>query len=120
MRCPRGRRKWRYHLPELSHYGGYDVRDWGLRANSEDFMAFVKENGTSPSVAMAMLVGEAVAAVHPERDAPVQAQMPISTRRMIGCDETFKNCSLRITLPVSGTPLDAFRSPSARRSCAAS
>ena len=97
-----------YHLPELSLYDVYDVRDWGLRVNSESLMAFVKENGTSPSVAIAMLVGEAIAAVHPVRDAPVQAQMPISTRRMIGCDETFKNCSLRITLPISGTPLDAL------------
>ncbi len=96
-----------YHLPELSPHTGYEVRDWGLRVSSESLMTFVKENGTSPSVAISMLVGEAVAAVHPDREAPVLANLPISTRRMVGCDETFKNCSMRISLPISGTPLDA-------------
>lgn len=97
-----------YHLPELSPSMGNDVRDWGLRVDSESLMAFVKANNTSPSVAVSMLVAEAVAAVHPDRDAPVFANLPISVRRMLGCEETFKNCSSRIVLPVSGTPLDAL------------
>jgi len=97
-----------YHLPELSPYAGYEVRDWSLRVSSESLMAFVKENGTSPSVAISMLVAEAVAAVHPDRDASISAHLPVSTRRMVGCDETFKNCSSRITLPLIGTPLDAL------------
>lgn len=58
-----------------------------------------------------MLVAEAIAAVHPDRDAPVFANMPISVRRMIGCEEIFKNCSSRIVLPVNGTPLDALPFP---------
>lgn len=95
-----------YHLPELSRYAGNEVRDWGLRIDSESLMSFVKANGTSPSVAISMLVGEAVAAVHPDRDAPILVNLPVSTRRMIGCDEIFKNCSLRIVLPTGGTPLD--------------
>ena len=55
-----------------------------------------------------MLFAEAVAAVHPDIDAPVFANLPISVRRMLGCEETFKNCSSRIVLPLSGTPLDAL------------
>ena len=97
-----------YHLPELSPYAGNDVRDWGLQVDSESLMSFVKANGTSPSVAISMLLGEAIAAVHPDIDAPVFANLPISVRRMLGCDETFKNCSSRIVLPLSGTPLDAL------------
>ncbi len=97
-----------YHLPELSPSFGNEVRDWGLQVDSESLMAFVKANGTSPSVALSMLVGEAVAAVHPDIDAPVFANLPISIRRMLGCEETFKNCSSRIVLPISGTPLDAL------------
>jgi len=97
-----------YHLPELSPSAGNEVRDWGLQVDSESLMSFVKANGTSPSVAISMLVAEAVAAVHPDRDAPVFANLPISVRRMLGCEETFKNCSSRIILPVSGTPLDAL------------
>ena len=97
-----------YHLPELSPAANNEVRDWGLRIDSESFMSFVKANGTSPSVAITMLVDEAVAAVHPEKDAPVIAYLPVSVRPMIGCNETFKNCSSRAELPVSGTPLDTL------------
>ena len=97
-----------FHLPELSPFMGNEVRDWGLRVDSERLMSFVKANGTSPSVAISMLVAEAVATVHPDIDAPVFANLPISIRRMLGCDETFKNCSSRVVLPVSGTPLDVL------------
>lgn len=97
-----------YHLPELSLSTDNEVYDWGFQIASDDLMSFVKENGTSPSVAVAMLVGEAVDAVHPDRDAPVVAILPVSIRHMLGCEETFKNCSNRITLPLVGTPLDAL------------
>lgn len=97
-----------YHLPELSPTADTDVRDWGLRVNSESLMAFVKESGTSPSIAIAMIVDEAIAAVHPNTDAPVFVNIPVSVRRMLGCDETFKNCSSRFVLPLRGTPLDAL------------
>ena len=97
-----------YHLPELSPSRSNEVSDWGLRIDSESLMSFVKANNTSPSVAISMLFAEAVAAVHPDIDAPVFANLPISVRRMLGCEETFKNCSSRIVLPLSGTPLDAL------------
>ena len=100
-----------YHIPEITRSMDNKVRDWGLQVNSESLMSFVKENGTSPSVAICMFMAEALAAVHPDIDAPVLANVPISIRRMLGCDETFKNCSSRIVLPVSGTPLDALPFP---------
>lgn len=97
-----------YHLPELSFSSGYEVSDWGLRVDSEELMSLVREVGTSPSVALSMFVAEAVAIVHPDADAPILAHLPISARRMLGCEETFKNCSSRVNLPLSGTPLDAL------------
>ena len=97
-----------YHLPELSPAAGNEVRDWGLQVDSESLMSFVKGNGTSPSVAISMLVAEAIAAAHPDMDDPIFANLPVSVRRMLGCEETFKNCSSRIVLPVCGTPLDAL------------
>ena len=97
-----------YHLPELSPAINNEVRDWGLRVDSKNFMSFVKANGTSPAVAISMLVAEAVTAVHTDIDAPIFANVPISVRSMLGCDETFKNCSSRIVMPISGTPLDAL------------
>ncbi|HAM16295.1 MAG TPA: hypothetical protein DCP91_10680 [Eggerthellaceae bacterium] len=97
-----------YHLPEITPTAGAEVSDWGLRVDSGSLMSFVKVNGTSPAVAISMLVAEAVAAVHPDADAPIFANLPVSVRRMLGCEETFKNCSSRIILPISGTPLDAL------------
>ena len=97
-----------YHLPEIVRNPDGDVREHGFHLPSDALMRFVKENNTSPSVMIAMLVGEAVERVHPDADAPIQANIPVSIRRMLGCEETFKNCSSRVMLPVSGTPLDAL------------
>ena len=97
-----------YHLPEIVPNPGGEVLEYGFQLPSEVFMRFVKENGTSPSVMFSMLVGEAIQRVHPDADAPVMVNIPVSIRRQLGCEETFKNCSSRATLPVSGTPMDAL------------
>ena len=97
-----------YHIPECSHETGEKVNVLGFRLKSDELMAFVKENNTSPSIALSMLMGEAILRVHPEADAPIFTIIPISIRRMLGCEETFKNCSSRTLLPLSGTPMDAM------------
>lgn len=97
-----------YHLPEIVPNPGGEVLEYGFRLPSEAFMRFVKANGTSPSVMFSMLVGEAIARLHPDADAPVMVNIPVSIRRQLGCEETFKNCSSRIMLPISGTPMDAL------------
>jgi len=105
----RGQQAAPYHLPELQPdpLGG-DVLEYGFCLPSDALMAITRENGTSPSVLLSMLVGEAVLRVHPDADAPIVANIPMSDRRMLGCDETFKNCSSRAVLPVRGTPLDVL------------
>ena len=97
-----------YHLPEIVPNPVGGVLEYGFRLPSDAFMRFVKENGASPSVMIAVLVGEAIRRVHPDAGALIQANLPISVRRMLGCEETFKNCSSRAMLPVGGTPLDAL------------
>ena len=97
-----------YHLPEIVRNGSSEVLEYGFRLPSEAFMRFVKENGTSPSVMLSMLVGEAILGLHPDAGAPVMVNIPVSVRRQLGCEETFKNCSSRATLPISGTPMDAL------------
>ena len=71
-------------------------------------MRFVKAKGASPSVMLSMLVGEAIQRLHPDADAPIFVNIPVSVRRQLGCEETFKNCSSRVVLPVAGTPMDAL------------
>lgn len=97
-----------YHLPEIVRNHGGEVEEHGFLLPSEAFMKFVKANGTSPSVMLSMLVGEAIQRVHPDADAPIFVNIPVSVRRQLGCEETFKNCSSRIILPVGGTPMDAL------------
>jgi len=100
-----------YHLPEIVSNPGGETLEYGFRIPSQSFMGFVKENGASPSVMLAVLMGEAIRTVHPDADAPIMAQLPVSIRRMLGCEETFKNCSSRAMLPISGTPMDALPFP---------
>ena len=97
-----------YHLPELVRNNSGEVLEYGFRLPSEDLMRFVKANGTSPSVMLSMLVDEAIKRLHPDADAPVFSIIPVSIRHHLGCEETFKNCSNRILLPMSGTPMDAL------------
>ena len=97
-----------YHLPDLIANPSGDVLEYGFCLPSDAFIAFVKENGTSPAVMFSMLVGEAILRVHPDADAPIVANIPVSVRRMLGCEGTFKNCSSRVVLPVHGTPMDAL------------
>ena len=97
-----------YHIPEIVFNPDGEVLENGFHLRSDAFMAFVKGNGTSPAVMFSMLVGEAILRVHPDADAPIVANAPVSVRRMLGCEETFKNCSSRVTLPVHGTPMDAL------------
>jgi hypothetical protein len=105
-----------YHLPEFSPTRDTSFRVYSLRVSSGEMMDFVRKNGTSPSVMFSMLMGEAILRVHPEADAPVMANVPVSLRKMLGCEETFKNCSGRIILPIHGTPMDAM--PFAERAAA--
>ena len=97
-----------YHLPEIEPNPNGDVLEYGFRLPSEAFMRFVKENGASPAVMFSMLVGEAIQRLHPDADAPIMVNIPVSVRRMLGCEETFKNCSSRAILPIGGTPMDAL------------
>ncbi len=97
-----------YHIPEIVKNPEGEIREYGFRLPSDALMAYVKKNGTSPAVMLSMLVGEAILWVHPDADAPIVANIPVSVRRMLGCEETVKNCSNRVALPVHGTPMDAL------------
>lgn len=97
-----------YHIPEIIAHMNGEILEYGFRLPSEALMSFVKANGTSPAVMLSMLVAEAILRVHPDADAPIFSNIPVSVRRMLGCEETFKNCSGRLVLPVHGTPMDAL------------
>lgn len=97
-----------YHLPEIIPNPGGEILEYSFRLPSTELMECVKANGASPVVILSMLVSEAILRVHPDADLPIMANIPISVRQMLGLEDTFKNCSSMITLPVGGTPMDAL------------
>ena len=105
-----------FHLPEITPTRSVEVFDFGIGVDTGEFMTFVRNLGTSPAVAFSMLTGEAILRRHPDHTAPVRAVIPMSVRRMLGCGETFKNCSHRSVLPLTGKETD--RLPFAERAAA--
>ncbi|MBO5598305.1 MAG: hypothetical protein J5943_06870 [Oribacterium sp.] len=103
-----GSQKKPYSLPETQEGPEDEVRDYGIRIPSGELMSFVKGLNSSPSVVISMLVCEAIQKVHPECDAPIVANIPLSARKILDCPKTFKNCSNRVLLPITGTPMDAM------------
>ena len=103
-----GLQKKPYSLPETPEGPGDEVRDYGIRIPSGELMSYVKGLNSSPSVVISMLVCEAIQKVHPECDAPIVANIPLSARKTFDCPKTFKNVSSRVVLPLTGTPMDAM------------
>ena len=97
-----------YHLPECTGKNADIIFDYGINIRSQDLIPFAKSLHTSPAVLISLFVSEAILRVHPEADAPIEAIIPLSSRRMLDCEETFKNCSSRAVLPLTGTPMDAM------------
>ena len=97
-----------YHLPEIIPNPGGEILEYSFRIPSTELIESVKANATSPVVLLGMMVSEAILRVHPDADLPIMANIPISVRQMLGLEDTFKNCSSMITLPVGGTPMDAL------------
>jgi len=97
-----------YHLPELTGEKEDTVYDYGINLRTEDLLPYVKGLQTSPSVLISLIVGEAILRVHPDADAPIAANIPLSGRKMLDCLETFKNCAYRAVLPITGSPMDAM------------
>ena len=95
-----------YHLPEFGTEDYDTIHLTSLSFPSEEFMTFVKECKSSPAVVLSLMMGEAVLRIHPDADRMIRAVVPLSSRKAIGCMDTFKNCSNRAELPAGGTSLD--------------
>ena len=97
-----------FHMPCITPVMDNTVLDHEFRLPSEDFMAFVKKHGTTPSIALSMLMCEAIHNVWPNADSHIVSIILMSIRDQLGCKETFKNCTHFAVLPVVGTPLDSL------------
>lgn len=73
-----------------------------LVLDEKEFVSFCKERSSSPAATLATFLSEVIIGVHPELftiDNPVIGLIPISSRRFLGKDNTFKNTSTSVLIP---------------------
>lgn len=95
----------RFRLPELADYKGPTLTSLSLRFPSKDFIAWCKGSSASPAVAVAAILTKAVARECEVPEGVIMSVLPISLRRYLHAEKTFKNCSAAAFLPT--TPADA-------------
>lgn len=62
-----------------------------IRIPDTEFMSFVKENGTSPAAAFAVLISQTIQKMYPENKKQVKINVPVNLRSVLGVDNTFRN-----------------------------
>ncbi len=95
-----------FHIPGITQVMENTVRDHEFRLSSDQLMAFVKEKGATPAIALSMLLGEAIHNLYPNADSHIVAIILMSIRKQLGCEGTFKNCTHFAVVPTAGTPMD--------------
>ncbi len=56
-----------------------------------DFMAYVKEKGMTPSVAVQIFMAKAIQELNPQNKKRILCGFPVSLKKMMGCPNSFKN-----------------------------
>ena len=97
----------RFRLPELGKPGtqGPSMYRLPLKVRTEDLLSWCKACGSSPASAVSAFVSKAVEREHHPEEGVIMNVLPISLRRFLHADKTFKNCSAAAFLAVS--PEDA-------------
>ena len=95
-----------YRFPEATGKPREETGEISIKVPTDEFMKFVKATGSSPAVVFSLMMGEAVKRIHPHPDRPIMSYIPMCMRKQLGCDSTFKNCSDRTGLVVSGGEMD--------------
>ena len=95
----------RFRLPELMENKVEKMYSLPLKVKTEDFLSWCKANGASPAAGAAAIMTKAIARENDVRDSVIMTVVPISLRKALKVEKTFKNCYGAIFLPT--TPQDA-------------
>ena len=95
-----------YHLPEADEKPTDRMLAMPVRIREDDFMRFVKENKGTPTAMLHILMSHAVQTVHPENEQMIGAMLPASSRKLLGAENTFKNCIGALRLPYRQEEMD--------------
>ena len=95
----------RFRLPELLENKVERMYSLPLKVKTEDFLGWCKSNGASPAAGAAAIMTQAIARENEVRDSVIMSVVPISLRKALQVEKTFKNCYAAIFLPTA--PEDA-------------
>lgn len=103
----------RFRLPELGKPGtqGPTMYRFPIKVRTEELLGWCKACGGSPASAISAFAAKMVEMEHHPDEGVIMNVLPISLRRFLHADKTFKNCSAAVFLPVS--PEDARSKTSA-------
>ena len=99
----------RFRLPELLENKVDRMYSLPLKVKTTDFLGWCKANGASPAAGAAAIMTKAIARENDVRDSVIMSVVPISLRKALHAEKTFKNCYAAIFLPT--TPEDARSMP---------
>jgi hypothetical protein len=72
-----------------------------LYIRHDEFLCFARMNNATPSIALGLLMNQAIKNLYPDFDKPIICNMASSIRRALACENTFKNCVKSISFPYS-------------------
>jgi hypothetical protein len=72
-----------------------------LSVGRDAFLGFAKAHKATPSIALGLLMNQAIKNLYPDFDKPIICHMALSIRRALACENTFKNCVKSISFPYS-------------------
>lgn len=90
-----------YSIPENHEQSAESSYRYELVLDQEAYMAACKANGATPAILTALLMNAGIAALYPDYDKPIHANIATDMREALGAPNTFKNCVKSITLPYS-------------------
>ena len=99
----------RFRLPELMENKVDRMYSLPLKVKTGDFLGWCKANGASPAAGAAAIMTQAIARENDVREGVIMSVLPISLRKALQVEKTFKNCYAAIFLPTA--PEDARRLP---------
>lgn len=87
-----------YAMPENTQAGERFYR-YEINIDRKRFIDYMKANGATPGILLALLVSGSIYSVHPDADKPIVCSMAMDYRREIGLEHTHKNCVASLYLP---------------------
>lgn len=103
----------RFRLPELDEAGnkGPTMYRLPLKVKTEDLLAWGKACGSSPASSVAALLDIAIAREQNVREGVIMTVVPISLRKFLHADKTFKNCSAGVFVAASAEEAQSLSAP---------